>query len=67
MERIKNNNKVKKTAFTWHSDYFYAHNIIMVNYKISFLIYAASVSDGKNSYLSVFLHLIKGTNDDKQT
>ena len=57
-------NKEKSNSSTWHSDPFYTHNN---GYKMSLRIYAAGVSEGKSTHLSVYLCLMKGPHDDELT
>ena len=52
----------KQKTFEWYSDSFYTHN---KGYKMSLRVDAAGVLDGKDTHLSVFLYLMKGSHDDQ--
>ena len=53
----------KKNKTEWCSDPFYTHG----GYKMCLSVDAAGFGDGKGTYLSAFLHLMKGPHDDKLT
>ena len=57
---IKNFSKYKKYNEECISEPFYSHNN---GYKLSLLVYPNGRSKCKNKYISVFVHLMKGEND----
>ena len=63
LKMSKYNKKIDNNT-QWYSNSFYTHN---KGYKMCLCVHAAGRKDGKDTHLSVFLHLMKGPHDDELT
>ena len=62
--KIKNFSKCKQSNEEYISEPFYSHEN---SYKLSLLVYPNGRDKWKNKYISLFVHLMKGDNDDSLT